>query len=103
MYCLFLTRVILFKHIYSWSALIEHIRSIHPNYIKMNLMDANYIPTKTIISYLLSDLSREIIINNLVGNLVLFIPFGMLVCILINSSSGIVLGLGFLKSVTAGI
>lgn len=78
--------------------LIEHIKMLNLDYIRMNIMTANYIPTTTIVDYLMSDLSRGIIISNLVGNLVLFIPFGMLVFLSTNKSIKHAVGIGFITS-----
>ena len=83
-YGLFLIKVIVFKYISNWTTFSEHISQLDSQLISRSMQRANFVPLKTIIQYLMSDLSRGIIINNLVGNLVLFIPYGMLIGILID-------------------
>ncbi len=95
LYGLFLIKVILFKNVYSRGALVEHVRRLDLGQIRMNLRAANYLPTKTIAGYLSSDLSRTIVFNNLIGNVALFIPFGVFVFLLISRSIRVGLFVGF--------
>lgn len=91
-------KVIIFKYIGNWTTLSEHISQLDIQHISRSIQRANFVPLKTIINYMTSDLSRGIIINNLVGNLVLFIPFGMLIGILINKFVWKALVVGFITS-----
>ena len=74
-YLLVILRVIIFK--YPFSQLMEIVRTWEKHVILEGLNTANFIPFKTIRMYI--DYSYKLnSFENLVGNIVVFIPFGFL-------------------------
>jgi glycopeptide antibiotics resistance protein len=79
-YLVILSKLILFKHIGSFSNLYRYLT---PEYDYFNWRSHNFIPFKTIFYYLfLAELNLNIKINNLVGNIMGFIPFGFMLPLL---------------------
>jgi glycopeptide antibiotics resistance protein len=71
-YCVFLIRVVIFK--------ISRISLGHFRFsFSQNIGHANFLPFKTILSYFQGDYGWLIAIFNLAGNIVLFLPIGLLI------------------------
>jgi glycopeptide antibiotics resistance protein len=102
-YTFYLLKVILFKYIFSWTMLVEHTRMIKLDYLAREFRSSNFIPFFTIWDYLSGDSSSGIVINNILGNVVLFIPVGLLVGYLIRTSIIKVLIIGFVLSLAIEI
>ncbi|MGE7879264.1 VanZ family protein [Peribacillus muralis] len=79
LYLLILTKLILFKYI-SIMDMKDHIRfTFHERYWGYH----NFIPFKTIFQYLFAeDINTTIRIDNIVGNIIGFIPFGFMLPLL---------------------
>lgn len=76
LYLLFLTKVILFK--YPVTILIDTLQRNDTVSLATRIAYSNFIPGKTILLYLNSNLSQTIIIQNLLGNILLFTPLGII-------------------------
>lgn len=79
LYLLILTKLILFKHL-PLTVIISHFNFTYNDYYWRS---HNFIPLKTIIYYLfLADVNFNIRIENLVGNIIGFVPFGFIISLL---------------------
>lgn len=78
-YIAILSKLILFKYI-PLSEIIQHFNFTYDEY---HWRDNNFIPFKTIYFYLyLADINLSIRIQNLVGNVIGFVPFGFILPLL---------------------
>ncbi|NOU74251.1 VanZ family protein [Paenibacillus sp. LMG 31458] len=78
-YLLVLCKVVLFKFS-SPLTVIDSILNLNldddfKRHVKLN---SNFLPFKTILSYVFYESNKNIVIRNVLGNLVLFLPFGFL-------------------------
>lgn len=78
-YIAILSKLILFKYI-PLSQIIEHFNFTYDGY---HWRDNNFVPFKTIYFYMyLADINLNIRIENLVGNIIGFVPFGFILPLL---------------------
>ncbi|GAA0327429.1 hypothetical protein GCM10008967_17420 [Bacillus carboniphilus] len=84
-YLLVLTNLILFKYIHP-TQIFEHMHFFLQNEYWMNSI--NLVPFKTVFQYLfISDLNSNIRVDNLVGNVIGFAPFGFFLPLLFTKFS----------------
>lgn len=76
LYVAFLVKVILIKHL-TLSYIIQNLD------LGLNFFQMNFVPFSTITNYFVSS-NYIVSVENLVGNIVIFIPLGFLLPILIN-------------------
>lgn len=80
-YLIVLTKLILFKHL----PLTEIINNFNFSYNDYRWRTSNFVPLKTIIYYMFfADINLDIRIKNLVGNIIGFVPLGILLPLLSN-------------------
>jgi glycopeptide antibiotics resistance protein len=84
LYLIFLFKVILFKYTHTLSDVIEQIRSqFHWGIMKRSIFySSNFIPFSTIINYIFNNDNWRIGYINIVGNIFLFIPFGLIISLM---------------------
>lgn len=87
-YLVVLFKVILIKYYPLNYIFNEMITNIGFNNLKTSLSCGNFIPFKTVVDYLVNkeNLSILIIKDNILGNVIAFIPFGFLMCLIFNNS-----------------
>ena len=77
-YLVLLLKVILFK-VASPFTIMEYLLNFNLNDFKRTLnLSSNFVPFKTISSYVFHTSNQNIVIKNVMGNIILFIPFGFL-------------------------
>ncbi|OCT16774.1 hypothetical protein A8709_07920 [Paenibacillus pectinilyticus] len=77
-YLLLLLKVVLFK-VASPLTVFEYMLKFNLVDFKRNVnLGSNFVPFKTISSYIFHTANQNIVIRNVMGNLILFIPFGFL-------------------------
>jgi glycopeptide antibiotics resistance protein len=83
-YLIILTKLILFKHFHI-TEIFEIINNFNVSYNTYRWRSSNLIPLKTITYYMfLADINLDIRIKNLVGNIMGFVPLGILLPLLSN-------------------
>ena len=83
-YIAVLVKLIILKH-YPLSLVIDELKNIELLEIKRRFQWSNFIPFKTINNYLfLYNVNTNVVVQNLVGNIIAFIPLGFLLPILIK-------------------
>lgn len=83
-YLTVLVKAILFK-IASPTMVIETMLNTNLDDFKRKVIfGSNFVPFKTIYGYLVQETNRNIAFRNIVGNLVLFIPFGFLLPMIVG-------------------
>lgn len=76
-YFLFLVKAILLKFLPP-ELIADQMHRIDSELISRSFSNSNLIPFKTIISYIVNPISVKIAIVNVLGNIILFIPIGIL-------------------------
>jgi glycopeptide antibiotics resistance protein len=83
-YLTLLFKVILFKYQHSQALILDQIRSqFHLEVIKNKIAySSNFIPCRTIFNYIFNNDNWRIGYVNIVGNIILFIPFGLIISLM---------------------
>jgi len=76
-YFLFLVKVVLIKHL-PLELIVYQLHRIDFELISRSFANSNLIPFKTISDYIVNPVSAKITIGNVIGNIVVFIPVGLL-------------------------
>lgn len=76
-YFLFLIKVVLLKFLPP-DLIADQIHRIDSELISRSFANSNLIPFKTIVGYIVNPISAKIAIGNIIGNIVVFIPIGLL-------------------------
>lgn len=77
-YLLLLFKVILFKHVSPFT-IMDYLLNFNLNDFNRTFhISSNFVPFRTISSYVSHPSNQNIAIKNVVGNIILFIPFGFL-------------------------
>ncbi|HET7629589.1 MAG TPA: VanZ family protein [Bacillales bacterium] len=96
-YLLFLMKVILLKNISSWRMLSKVFKEVSHN--GQTYSSHNFVPFKTIFGYIMTESNGRILLDNLAGNIALFIPLGVLVGLLTSKTKN----LTFVTAVGLGV
>jgi glycopeptide antibiotics resistance protein len=84
-YLYFLARVILFKHFSSHIVLASILDNFNIDSLKRQVIyNSNFIPLKTIINYVFYEENQNIAIQNILGNIIVFVPFGFLLPLIVT-------------------
>jgi glycopeptide antibiotics resistance protein len=83
-YLYFLARVILFKHYSSHIELASILDNFNIFSLKRQVLYSNFIPFKTIIDYVFYEENQNIAIRNILGNIIIFVPFGFLLPLIVT-------------------
>jgi glycopeptide antibiotics resistance protein len=54
------------------------------NSLKRHVLYSNFIPLKTIINYVFYEVNQRIAIQNILGNIIIFVPFGLLLPLIVT-------------------
>ncbi|WP_054026194.1 VanZ family protein [Bacillus sp. FJAT-28004] len=89
-YLLLLLKVILFK-VASPFTIMDYLLNFNLNNFKRTLnLSSNFVPFKTISGYVFHTSNQNIVIKNVVGNIIIFIPFGFLLPVIAGKKLNIV-------------
>lgn len=81
-YLIFLIKVILFK--YPIDMVLEILKNNRPIPMYLKVNNANFVPFKSIMSYFSGDFTLRVVIANILGNIIIFIPLGIFIPIIFN-------------------
>lgn len=84
-YLLLLIKVILFK--YPMPMIREILKGSEVSTLSFRILHSNFIPLKSIFTFLFNSKNIRISVKNLLGNIIAFVPFGFLVPVLTDRMS----------------